>query len=111
MEIRRHSVANSWLLTGVSACPALYHFIGHFMRDCHDVAKFGAPTDKRQERRGSSFLSVKKVDRETVAAAVPHEDRTLSFLKRHRENQLLIRDIRAVNIREETWGSTARSRF
>lgn len=33
----------------MSAFPALYLFIGHFMRDRHETAKFGAPTDKQQE--------------------------------------------------------------
>lgn len=41
-----HTDTNSWRLTGVSTCPASYLFIGHFMRDCHDAAKFGAQTDK-----------------------------------------------------------------
>lgn len=37
----------SWQLTGVTTCPVLYLFIGHFMLNCHDAAKFGTPTDKQ----------------------------------------------------------------
>lgn len=50
------SLANSWLLTGVPTCPASYLFIGHFMRDRRDAAKFGALTDKTTGGR-KLFLS------------------------------------------------------
>lgn len=52
VKIHRHtdtvSRTNSWALTEVSTCPVLYFFIGHFMHDRRDAAKFGAPTDKQQ---------------------------------------------------------------
>lgn len=59
-QSHRHTVslANIWLLTGVPTHPALYLFIGHFMLDSRDAAKFGAPTDKQQGRESYSCQPV-----------------------------------------------------
>lgn len=48
METQTLGVANSWLLTEVSTCPGPRLFIGHFMRDRRDAAKFEAPRDEQQ---------------------------------------------------------------